>query len=93
MSYYDVLWTAPKGGNAYFILAHQYIAAELNKLSGASVPPDVLEALDQAKGLLVKYQGDLEIPKKSSDHQQAIELAELLDDYNNGYIGPGHCSD
>ena len=26
-SYYDVLWTPPQGGNAYYILAHAYIAA------------------------------------------------------------------
>ena len=34
-TWYEVLWTAPKKGNAYYILAHAYIAAYLNELNGA----------------------------------------------------------
>jgi hypothetical protein len=93
LTYYEVLWTVPKGGNAYFILAHQYIAAELNVLNGASIPDDVLAAWNQAGELLIEYQGDMSIPKKGEDRELAIQLYELLDDYNNGYIGPGHCSE
>jgi hypothetical protein len=93
LTYYEVLWTVPKGGNAYFILAHQYIAAELNVLNGASIPDDVLAAWNQAGGLLVEYQDDMSIPKKGGDRALAIVLYELLDDYNNGLIGPGHCSE
>jgi hypothetical protein len=93
LSYYDVLWTVPKGGNAYFILAHQYIAAELNALNGAYVPSEVQSAMDQAEALLVEYEDKLSIPKKGGDRTLAIELYELLDDYNNGLIGPGHCSE
>ena len=92
-SYYEILWTVPKGGNAYIILAHQYIAAELNKLNGAYVPPEVQSAMDEAEELLIKYEEKLSIPKKGADRELAIELYELLDDYNNGYIGPGHCSE
>jgi len=92
-SYYEILWTVPKGGNAYIILAHQYIAAELNKLNGAYVPPEVQSAMDEAEELLIKYEEKLSIPKKGADREWAIELYELLDDYNNGYIGPGHCSE
>ena len=33
-TYYQVLWTAPQG-NAYYILAHAFIAAKLNGLNGA----------------------------------------------------------
>lgn len=32
VTFYEILWTPPKGGNAYYILAHQYIAAKLNDL-------------------------------------------------------------
>ena len=92
-SYYEILWMAPKGGNAYLILAHQYIAAELNVLNEASIPSDVLDAWEQAGELLVKYESDLSIPKKGPDRKTAINLYELLDDYNNGLIGPGHCSE
>jgi hypothetical protein len=92
-SYYEILWMEPKGGNAYLILAHQYIAAELNTLNGASVPSDVLDAWEQAGELLVEYEAKLSIPKKGEDRVLAIQLYELLDDYNNGLIGPGHCSE
>ena len=34
-SYYEVLWTPP-AGNVYYNLAHQYIAADLNRLNGAN---------------------------------------------------------
>lgn len=27
------------------------------------------------------------------DREHVIELAEVLDDFNNGLIGPGHCDD
>jgi len=92
-SYYEILGMAPKGGNPYLILAHQYIAAELNVLNGASMPSEVLDAWNQATDLLDAYDGDLSINKKKPDGKLAIELAELLDQYNNGLIGPGHCSE
>jgi len=85
------LWEKPKGGNAYIILAHQYIAAELNVVNGASIPEEVLEAWLDAQELLEAYAGKGTIPKKSDDRDAAIALASMLDDYNNGVIGPGHC--
>jgi hypothetical protein len=90
-SYYAVLWTPPQGGNAFFILAHQYIAAEMNMLAGATMPSEVSDAFSAAAGLLTTYQGSMEIPKKTEDRDSAISLADTLDDYNNGLIGPGHC--
>ena len=90
-TYYQVLWTEPGGGNAFFILAHAYIAAEMNVLNGASIPGDVLDAWNQAGALLDAYDSSLEIPKKTADRDLAIYLAGILDDYNNGIIGPGHC--
>ena len=86
-----LLWTSPKKGNAYIILAHQYIAAELNAVNGASVPDDVLDAWLDARELLEEYQDEETIPKKSMDRDLAIDLASMLDDYNNGLLGPGHC--
>ncbi len=92
-SYYQVLWMNPSGGNAYLILAHPYIAAEMNQLNGASISGDVLAAYNEARTLLVKYQGSLSIPKTSPDRARAVYLAGILDNYNNGLIGPGHCSE
>lgn len=86
-----LLWSPPKGGNAYIILAHQYIAAELNMLNGASSPEVVQDAWEDARDLLSAYEDKGTIPKKSSDRDDAIDLASILDAYNNGEIGPGHC--
>jgi len=86
-----ILWTPPRGGNAYLILAHQYIGAELNALNGTSVPDEVLMAWLDAQEILLQYKDEGTIPKKSLDRDLAIDLASMLDDYNNGIIGPGHC--
>jgi len=37
-NYHDVMWTRPKGGNGYYILAHPYIAVDPNVLAGAFFP-------------------------------------------------------
>lgn len=77
---------APRG-DAFFILAHQYIAASLNAAAGAAVPLDVGAALDEAEGLMA----DCAIV--DGERARAVELAGLLDAFNNGAIGPGHCGD
>ncbi len=91
-TYYQILWMSPGGGNAYILLAHQYIAAELNMLNGTPIPDTVLEAWNQAGELLVKYEGSMSIPLQSADRALAIEQAIILNAYNKGRIGPGHCS-
>ena len=94
-SYYEVLWTRPKG-NAYYILAHAYIAAELNFLNGAD-PSAAQAAFDEATDLFNAYTPDYVAGLKGKAgnelRSQFIDLAEILDDYNNGLIGPGHCSE
>lgn len=91
-SWYEVLMSDPSEGNAYYILAHQYIAAYLNKLSG--VDTSAVDAqLKQTAELLDMYDGN---PKKMSDvngsiRTDFINTASVLDQYNNGTIGPGHC--
>ena len=88
-SWYEVLWTPPSGGNAYYILAHQYIAAYLNGLNGADT--SVLgTALTDAAALLDTYD-TTSIPR--SVRSNFTNLASTLDQYNNGYTGPGHCSE
>jgi hypothetical protein len=90
-TYYEVLWTSPKGGNAYYILAHAYIAARLNLLDGASSTPAVNESTTWAENFFkVKTPADV-LDKK--ERAKAIHYAEILDQYNNGYIGPGHCTE
>jgi hypothetical protein len=91
-SWIDVFNTAPKKGNAFYILAHQYMAAVLNTYAGASQPASVVSAISQAGALLSSYSGSSLIPKSDPDRATAIWLAGILDDYNTGKIGPGHCS-
>ena len=95
-SYYEVLWTSPAGGNAYYILAHAYIAAELNFFNGAN-PSAVQAAFDAAASLLEEFTPAEVAALRGRDGNAAravfIELAGVLDAYNNGLIGPGHCVD
>jgi hypothetical protein len=86
-TWYDILHTNPRGGNAWYILAHQFIAASLNVASGASTPDQVDDALAEAAALLAADCG----PLPASSNPDAINLAGILDAYNNGDVGPGHC--
>lgn len=92
-SYYEVLNTKVKG-NAYYILAHQYIAAELNMLTGADFS-DAYDAFMAAKTLFETYTpAEIGAMKGNDPIRKDFEnYATILDDYNNGIIGPGHCDD
>jgi hypothetical protein len=82
----SILQTSPRG-SAWYILAHQWVAARLNQCRGACVPRGVQAALDEATDLL--EDNCCRIP--SSKRSRAIALADLLDDYNNGLAGVPHC--
>lgn len=92
-SCYQVLWTSPSG-NAYYILAHQYIAALLNQLNGADITAIQTELA--ASSVLFSTYTPLQISKlkgTSKLRMQFVSLSVTLDNYNNGLIGPGHCSE
>jgi hypothetical protein len=82
-TYLQVLNTPPLG-NAYYILAHQYIAALLNAGAGANTSV-VSTQLAQATQY---FQGSLTLTR-----DQIIALAGALADFNEGITGPGHCPD
>jgi hypothetical protein len=84
MSYIEVLWMPPRG-DACKILAHAYIAAKLNQLNGVDTST-IADELAKAEELLHACPGDY-------PRSKIIALAELLDDFNNGLIGPEHCSE
>lgn len=88
-TWYQVFWTPP-AGNAYYNLAHQYMAAKLNVLDGASAPATVTSALSSAQTLFSSVSGTT---LTKAQRTQALQLASILDAYNNGLTGPGHCSD
>lgn len=91
-SYYQVLWTPPAGGHAYYILAFQYIAAELNRFADADFTA-AQEAFAAATEIFENYTPDQVKAFARPQRARLIALAETLDDYNNGLIGPGHCGD
>jgi hypothetical protein len=98
-TWYQVFWTPPSGGNAYYQLAHQYEAAVLNilvKPVGAD-PSAVTSTLNSALAL---FSNPANTPAsigalKSNNalRQQFVSLAGILGSYNQGTIGPGHCSE
>jgi hypothetical protein len=90
-TYYQVLWTPP-AGNVYYNLAHQYIAAELNGLNGADFSA-AQSAFDAATTLFANNSPADVATLKGKGKKEWTELAETLDSYNNGYIGPGHCDE
>jgi hypothetical protein len=90
-TYYEVLWALP-GGNAYYILAQQYIAAKLNALNGSDFTA-AQSAFDQAEALFETYTPAQVANLKGAAKHVWINLATILDNYNNGLIGPGHCDE
>ncbi len=89
-SWYNVFWTAPKG-NPYYILAHQYMAAKLNSLDGAAATPEVSAAIAYAETFFNTYTPTATLSKTVKN--AALANANILDQFNNGLIGPGHCSE
>lgn len=68
------------------------MAAKLNVLDGASAPAEVGAALSGAEALFSSLPpGSAALT--SAQRSQALAWASLLDGYNNGLIGPGHCSE
>jgi hypothetical protein len=92
-TWYEVFHTAP-AGNAYYNLAHQFMAAVLNGLAGADLS-DVSAELTAADGLFAAWTPDDIGALKGSDalRQQFISLAGALAAFNEGDTGPGHCDD
>jgi len=90
MTFYEVLREPPRG-NPYFILARQYIAAKLNTLKGASTPSEVAAAIVDAEAFFGANVPGATLGKPARN--ALLIKASILDSYNNGYTGPGHCSE
>ena len=91
-NYLTILNTPPAKGNAYLILAHQFIAAKLNTGGGASGISSVDQALAGAAAYFAGAPAGIPNPVDPT-RSQLIAWAGTLDQYNNGTIGPGHCPD
>lgn len=88
-SYYGVLWTPP-AGSAYYVLAHQFIAATLNVLAEADAGV-VAQDLATAQAFFASTAPTTALSKTQQASLKA--LAGRLDAYNNGATGPGHCDE
>jgi hypothetical protein len=92
LTYGQVLLVSPRG-NAYWILAHQLVAAEANFYNNANASGEVAIALAGAQellSLLTPAQVSA-LPKSDPVRAELIGLADTLDDWNNGVIGSGLC--
>ncbi len=81
----------PVKGNGLISLAHQLIAAKLNVAAGAddsAIADAIADADDLIGALGVPPIGDGTLSTQSTSY-----LVGVLDGYNNGQSGPGHCGD
>ena len=91
LTWQQILQTPPAGGSAYLILAHQYIAASLNRASGASAPSSLQTVLNTSKAY---FSGGTNLDScGGSSCETQKTWAGMLDTYNDGrYPGaPAHC--
>jgi hypothetical protein len=80
------LFNTPPRGSQYIILAHQYITALLNIQGGSNVPPAVQSALDTAAAYFAGGGAGTGDP-----NVDITGVSTILDNYNNGLVGPAHC--
>jgi hypothetical protein len=90
---YIAVFGTPPAGNAYYNLAHQYIAAQLNQIAGAAIPAGALAAYNDATTLLQTYTpaqiGALR--GNNALRKSFINLGGVLGAYNEGKLGVAHC--
>lgn len=89
-TWFSVFWTAPSG-NPYYNLARQYMAVKLNILNAAQSTPAVDAAIASAEALFAAMPPSTNWTKDQK--QNLTSWASLFDSYNNGKIGPPHCSE
>jgi hypothetical protein len=92
-SWFTVFWTPP-AGNPYYQLAHQYMAAKLNKLAGAGSSSTVDAAIATAEALFATYTPATAeaLPKTSAVRTSFLDAATTLGAFNEGTAGgPDHC--
>ena len=93
-SWYSIMHYPPQGGDAFVILARQYVAAWLSGLRGANVSA-VADDIQRAAELLDGYDGDPNARTMVTGdvRKEFLQIAERLDKFNNGQSGPGTCTE
>ena len=94
-TWYQVFQTPSSSGNAYYILARQYMAAVLNILNGASSTSAVNTAITNAT---TYFNNAANTPASAlnlskSARNTLLGYATTLANYNTGLTGPGHCDE
>jgi hypothetical protein len=85
----QAIFETPVGGNGLISLSHQLIAAKLNIANGAN-PAALGTAVTDADNLI----GPLVVPPVGGGYLAPGDtsgLTGVLDAFNSGLIGPGHC--
>lgn len=82
--------TTPPKGNPYWILAQQYVPALLNKTSNlGNISPEIQALIDEARLFFLRR-----LPNDPIDdalRARVLEIARILDEFNNGQRGLLHC--
>lgn len=91
--WYEIMNTPPKKGDAYIILAHQYIAAYLNLANNAADAPGLQEKMAEAETFFQTHVYEGPLAKNDPDRETILNLADFLASYNEGTLegSPGHC--
>lgn len=85
----DILAPAASEEGAYRALARVYVATELNRLNGATLPDPVQAAQDEAAVMLLgSPSGTFDAPTA----ERSRTLAAVLDEFLAGRSGPGFCA-
>lgn len=84
-TYAEIFDMSAAGGNSYVKLAHQYMAVKLNVNFGSD--PVINAYIVQAEAYFSSLPSGFYVKSNAWN-----ALAEVLDNYNEGVIGPGHCS-
>ncbi|MCW3092118.1 MAG: putative amylopullulanase [Ferruginibacter sp.] len=87
---WNEIMRTPPGGNVYYILAHQYVAATLNRYIASSTPA-VDQALSDVANFFFWYTPSSRIDK--AYRTTLLNVATILENYNEGATGPGTCDD
>jgi hypothetical protein len=89
----EIFNTPPSGGNAYLQLAHQYMAAKLNVLNGATPTSAVTTALGAAETYFAGKAAGVITETNATTKATIKGYASTLARFNEGAIGPGHCDE
>ncbi|MFN7117987.1 MAG: T9SS type A sorting domain-containing protein, partial [Saprospiraceae bacterium] len=83
---------AGNGNNPWVILARAYAAAYLNKVCAEASVESIQAEFDKAANLLCTYDQAYAARLRGSARAEWTALANKIDLFNNGLVGPPHCT-